>query len=325
VSPSHKSSLLDLLDRPIAFHRIFVELTGSVLAAVMLSQAFYWSRRTKHPGGWFYKTQEEWEEETGLKRGEQEAARKRLRDTGFWAEERRGIPARMYFKLDLEVLAEQLLGYQHPTWTVEKVLDQDATYLQHLSKSAYMRGRKARKKQASLQVEYVDYTKVLQAKGMTCGICEQPITQSLGMHAGHLMFDHIIPLDQGGPHTVDNLQPAHGECHRRKVGKLDNPQRNHQSAYHQPTSLLPPNTPDGLPEAHRSAYQAPTITETTLEITTETTATPPITLTHEEATTKRPDPREWMMKGPVYGTHRVCGADHQPGTPCYLLQPTYAA
>jgi hypothetical protein len=44
VSPSHTRHLIDLLDRPIAFHRIFVELTGSVLAAVMLSQAFYWSR-----------------------------------------------------------------------------------------------------------------------------------------------------------------------------------------------------------------------------------------------------------------------------------------
>jgi hypothetical protein len=132
------SRLLDLLDRPIAFHRIFVTLTGSVLAAVMLSQAFYWSRRTKHPGGWFYKTQEEWEEETGLTRGEQEAARKRLRITGFWAEERRGIPARLYFRVDLDMLAEQLLGHQAPTWTVEMVLAQDATYLQRLSKSAYI-------------------------------------------------------------------------------------------------------------------------------------------------------------------------------------------
>jgi hypothetical protein len=31
------------------------------------------------------------------------------------------------------------------------------------------------------------------------------------------------------------------------------------------------------------------------------------------------DQGEWIMKNRYYGTHRVCGADHQPGTPC----PTY--
>jgi len=296
VDPSHNSRLLDLLDRPIAFHRVFVELTGSVLAAVMLSQAFYWSRRTKHPGGWFYKTQEEWEEETGLKRGEQEAARKRLRATGFWAEERRGIPARMYFRVDLNVLAEQLLGHQAPIWTMEMVLEQDATYLQRLGKSAYMRCRKA-----GLVVEYVDYAKVLEAKGMTCGICGQPITQPVGMAAGHLAFDHLVPLDQGGTHTFDNLQPAHGDCHRRKVGKPENPQRNHQSAYPKPTSPLPRSTPVGFPEAHQSAYPAPTITESTQEITTEILAATPKFIARQ-------------MNG-TYGLCAMCDTWHQPG-PC---------
>ena len=25
----------------------------------------------------------------------------------------------------------------------------------------------------------------------------------------------------------------------------------------------------------------------------------------------------WVMKNAIYGTHRRCGHDHQPGTPCY--------
>ena len=69
------SQLLQLLDRPIAFHRCFVTLTGSVTAALMLSQALYWQRRCKEPEGWWYKTLEEWTEETGLNRRETEAAR----------------------------------------------------------------------------------------------------------------------------------------------------------------------------------------------------------------------------------------------------------
>jgi hypothetical protein len=105
--------LLDLLDRPIAFHRVFVELTGSVTAGLMLSQGLYWTRikRRDDPGsdGWFYKTQAEWEEETGMGRSEQETARKHLRHTPFWQEQRRGVPAKLYFRIDLERLAEALL------------------------------------------------------------------------------------------------------------------------------------------------------------------------------------------------------------------------
>ncbi|MCI0653669.1 MAG: hypothetical protein L0Y39_04225, partial [Methylococcaceae bacterium] len=61
--------LADLLDRPIAFHRSFVQLTGSVTAALVLSQAVYWQRRVSEDhDGWWYKTRSQWIEETGLSR-----------------------------------------------------------------------------------------------------------------------------------------------------------------------------------------------------------------------------------------------------------------
>lgn len=103
--------IFDLLDRPIAFHRPFVALTGSINAALMLSQAIYWAKRTRDPEGWFYKTQADWEDETGLTRAEQDGARKRLRALGFWHEERRGVPAQLHFRIDLAAL-EKALGYQ---------------------------------------------------------------------------------------------------------------------------------------------------------------------------------------------------------------------
>ncbi len=106
---------LDLaFDRPVAFHRSFVSIrtkTGGklgVASALMLSQAIYWARRSSDNEGWFYKTQEEWEEETGLTRREQETARKRLRATDFWHEELRGMPARLHFRVDFEALAAAL-------------------------------------------------------------------------------------------------------------------------------------------------------------------------------------------------------------------------
>ncbi len=102
--------LLHLLDRPIAFHRCFVDITGSVTAALMLSQAIYWQKRTKDHDGWWYKTRDEWTEETGMKRKEQEGARKRLRELGILHEQLRGVPATLWYRVDeirlLELLAK---------------------------------------------------------------------------------------------------------------------------------------------------------------------------------------------------------------------------
>lgn len=87
-----------LLTSPIAYHRVFAEIADSVTAGLMLSQIFYWSQRAKD--GWFYKTQEEWHAETCLSRTEQETARKKLRKLGLIEEARRGVPAKVHFKLD---------------------------------------------------------------------------------------------------------------------------------------------------------------------------------------------------------------------------------
>jgi len=93
-----------MLDRPIAFHRSFVRLTGSVAAAVMLSQAVYWQKRDKHHDGWWWKPEAEWEDETGLNRREQQTARKHLIKLGCWREDRKGVPAKLWFNLDLDAL-----------------------------------------------------------------------------------------------------------------------------------------------------------------------------------------------------------------------------
>ncbi len=110
IMPSVLTRILsDALDRPIAFHRVFVQLTGSITAALMLSQAMYWSKRTTGSNdGSFYKTREQWEEETGLSRYEQESSRKILRKFPFWKEELRGVPAQMYYRVDIDALANEL-------------------------------------------------------------------------------------------------------------------------------------------------------------------------------------------------------------------------
>jgi len=96
-----------ILTRPIAFHPIFADLTGSVKAAIMLSQAFYWQSRNE-TGGWWFKTQQAWWHETRLSRREQDSARKILRDLGFMQEKRSGVPAKLYFWVDYEAIGAEI-------------------------------------------------------------------------------------------------------------------------------------------------------------------------------------------------------------------------
>ena len=95
--------LQELLRRPIAFHRVFVDIAGSVNAALFLSQACYWS--TTKDWDWFYKTQQDWQFETGLSRHEQDAARRRLVKIGVLEEVRKGVPAQMFYRVKVDNLA----------------------------------------------------------------------------------------------------------------------------------------------------------------------------------------------------------------------------
>lgn len=97
-----------LLSRPIAFHPALARLCGSVTAGLMLSQAIYWSERTEGGCGWFYKTQAQWQEEICLSRTEQDTARRILRERGFVKEELRGMPAKVFFCVDLDAVCEAL-------------------------------------------------------------------------------------------------------------------------------------------------------------------------------------------------------------------------
>lgn len=63
--------------------RIFVELLEDHEQALFLSQLIYWSDKGKLPGGWFYKTYDEWHEETLLTEYKIRKAKKRLEKLGI--------------------------------------------------------------------------------------------------------------------------------------------------------------------------------------------------------------------------------------------------
>jgi hypothetical protein len=92
--------LLDVFDTPITFHRCLIPVSGGVNAALLLSHAIWTTQALDGEAeGWFLKSQEQWAEETGLSRWEQETARRALRDAGLLEERRVGMPARLWFRV----------------------------------------------------------------------------------------------------------------------------------------------------------------------------------------------------------------------------------
>jgi hypothetical protein len=103
--------LTAILNRPIAFHRVFAEIGGGAIPGLFLSQAFYWTSRTKDPDGWFYKTQEEWCDETALIRSEQDRARRELKSRKLIEEQKRGLPCKLYYRVNKTALLESITSF----------------------------------------------------------------------------------------------------------------------------------------------------------------------------------------------------------------------
>ena len=103
------SLVLEVFDLPITFHRCLVRVTGSVTAALMLSQAMAWTEDlASEVEGWFMRSQGDWAEETGLSRWEQETARRVLRNCGLLEERKMGMPARLWFRVNRQRLGAAL-------------------------------------------------------------------------------------------------------------------------------------------------------------------------------------------------------------------------
>jgi len=101
----NKDLFADLLDRPIAFHRVLADVTGTITGALFLSQALYWQHRCPaNRDGWWWKVADDWYKETRLTTKEQARARKRLKSLGILEETKKGIPCRLWYRVDYEKL-----------------------------------------------------------------------------------------------------------------------------------------------------------------------------------------------------------------------------
>lgn len=258
-----RMQLQEVAGSAVAVYPAFRKVLGlNAAASQFLSQAVYWTERTAD--GWFYKTESEWLEEVGLAAEEVRDARRNLKAIGILDEQRKGIPAKMFYRVNTSVLFEALDGNIQAV-TLEQVLGIHGSKLAKLSKTGLMRAKKL-----GVKHEYVDYAKVLQVRGMVCGCCGKPIVRGPGKGGEYLAFDHIIPLAAGGTHEFHNLQPSHASCNGSK-GCGESPKRTSPFTVIDSSSSREEEL-DLLAKHSKCRLGNGSITETTQEITAETTA-----------------------------------------------------
>jgi len=93
-----------LLDRPIAFNRIFAKISGGLVSGIILSQLYYWSKIKSHTE--FYKTNEEIMEECFVGRDAFYTAIKKIEGLGIFERIKKGMPAKTFYKINLAKLIE---------------------------------------------------------------------------------------------------------------------------------------------------------------------------------------------------------------------------
>jgi DNA-binding PadR family transcriptional regulator len=92
--------------------RLYITLLdGDHLAALFLSQIVYWSDKGKKPDGWFYKTLEDWKDETGLSRSQIDRITATLEKAGLIetaVRKANGAPTKHY-RLNVDNLTDQIV------------------------------------------------------------------------------------------------------------------------------------------------------------------------------------------------------------------------
>jgi 5-methylcytosine-specific restriction endonuclease McrA len=86
--------------------------------------------------------------------------------------------------------------------------------LQENARLRVLNAQRRRVMKADAIFEEVDYNEILERDNYICHICDGYVDPS------QLQFDHVIPLDRGGEHTMDNVKVAHALCNQMKGNRL---------------------------------------------------------------------------------------------------------
>ena len=102
--------MIELNQRPVSYYPVYRKLTGRLTAGVLLSQIlFHWSYWAQHEGrDKFHLTDAQLMEETGLTPDEFKLAKRALKALSFLKITREGVPAKTYYEVDAEALAQAI-------------------------------------------------------------------------------------------------------------------------------------------------------------------------------------------------------------------------
>ena len=92
------------LGRVVAYYPNLKILTGSTTATILLCQLLYWTKKTKDPSGWIWKTALDIEEETGLTKNEQKTAISTLVASKLISREVKRLDHGTRYKVNVDVL-----------------------------------------------------------------------------------------------------------------------------------------------------------------------------------------------------------------------------
>jgi hypothetical protein len=101
-----KNLLIQLNQRPIAVYPIYIKITGSVNAGLLLSQLMYWYGAVN--GRIFYKSDAEIMEETCLSESELRTAKNKLKSMSFIEIKAKGVPAKTHYSINADKLISEI-------------------------------------------------------------------------------------------------------------------------------------------------------------------------------------------------------------------------
>jgi hypothetical protein len=94
---------------PVAFHRSFVNITGSAMCALMLSTLLELQERAASSNEWFVYDPQEVKKATGISRHEQKAANKLLKEKLILLERKNVSSGKWEIKLNFEQITVALI------------------------------------------------------------------------------------------------------------------------------------------------------------------------------------------------------------------------
>ncbi len=105
--------------------RSFCKITKDFVCAGLLGQLYYWGITTDDE--WFDHTQAEIFDITSITSKQQDTARAKLEEMGFIEVERRGIPARLFYKINFESieLAHEMIEFPLPKYRKNQVTEKN--------------------------------------------------------------------------------------------------------------------------------------------------------------------------------------------------------